>query len=311
MDYRLKAGIQKFISKLPKGIGDEIYYKLQRHAGNLKYIDAGDKIKAVQKIQEIAKAAEINIEDTCILEIGTGRSPIIPILLICMGARKVVTVDVNRYLKRDIIIEGIKSIIESYKDAYIDHCKMDIKELEKLKNNIEENKRAIDEIMENFGVFYRAPVEAINIGKMKERFNAIITYNVLEHIPVVELKRVLEESEKTLLDTGIYIHKIDYSDHFEHSDKNISEINFLKYSEEEFSKLAGNRYMYMNRLRDDDFEELFEMHNMQTMYTEKAKSEKVCEMISEKRKREWLDKQFSGKSKEVLKTISAWYGLKK
>lgn len=57
---------------------------------------------------------------------------------------------------------------------------------------------------------------------------------------------------------GLFIHRIDYSDHFSHSDSNISAINFLQYGDNEWEGYAGNRYMYMNRLRHDDFINLFQ-----------------------------------------------------
>jgi hypothetical protein len=40
----------------------------------------------------------------------------------------------------------------------------------------------------------------------------------------------------------------------------ISAINFLSYSDKKWDSYAGNKYMYMNRLRHDDFLTLF--HSM-------------------------------------------------
>ena len=54
-----------------------------------------------------------------------------------------------------------------------------------------------------------------------------------------------------------FVYRVDYSDHFSHSDSSISAINFLQFSELKWDMLAGNRYMYMNRLRHDDFLDLF------------------------------------------------------
>jgi hypothetical protein len=55
---------------------------------------------------------------------------------------------------------------------------------------------------------------------------------------------------------GLFVHFIDHSDHFSHSDATISPINFLKHCESDWQGYAGNRYMYMNRLRHDDMIEL-------------------------------------------------------
>jgi hypothetical protein len=42
-------------------------------------------------------------------------------------------------------------------------------------------------------------------------------------------------------------------------DKNVSVINFLRYDDKTWDKYEGNRYMYMNRARHDEFIKLFEM----------------------------------------------------
>ena len=47
------------------------------------------------------------------------------------------------------------------------------------------------------------------------------------------------------------------SDHFQHQDKSITSINFLRYSEKEWDKIAGNQFAYCNRLRVSDYFALF------------------------------------------------------
>ena len=51
---------------------------------------------------------------------------------------------------------------------------------------------------------------------------------------------------------------VDYGDHFEHNDHRLSNINFLQYSDALWRVIAGNRYMYMNRLRHDAMLTLFQ-----------------------------------------------------
>jgi hypothetical protein len=47
------------------------------------------------------------------------------------------------------------------------------------------------------------------------------------------------------------------SDHFQHQDKSITHINFLRYPDEKWEKLAGNEFAYCNRLRASDYFVLF------------------------------------------------------
>ena len=47
------------------------------------------------------------------------------------------------------------------------------------------------------------------------------------------------------------------SDHFQHQDKSITNINFLRYFEKEWERIAGNEFAYCNRLRVSDYFALF------------------------------------------------------
>lgn len=50
----------------------------------------------------------------------------------------------------------------------------------------------------------------------------------------------------------------DHFQHHQHQDKNITCINFLRYSEKEWERIAGNQFAYCNRLRASDYLALFE-----------------------------------------------------
>jgi len=54
------------------------------------------------------------------------------------------------------------------------------------------------------------------------------------------------------------LHFVDLSDHFQHQDNSISRINFLQYSQAQWQQIAGNAFMYCNRLRASDFRSLID-----------------------------------------------------
>lgn len=310
MHYKTKALIQNMISRLPSSLGDKLYYILQRNAGKLKTIDATEIIWATHKIKDIAYELGVNINGSKILEIGTGRSPLIPILLISMGAKEVVTIDLNRYLKKQIMLEGLEWIAKSRDKNKGMMSYMNIERIIDLKKEIEKNERSVDKVLENFGVKYIAPFDAQTMNGMGNKFDLVISYNVMEHIPKQVLENIIKASIKTLNENGQFIHKIDYTDHFQHSDKTISIINFLRFSKTEFDVLAGNKYMYMNRMRDDDFERAFLDNGLEISYTEKKKSEEVSKLLKGNDWKLILDQEFREKSINTLEIIEAWYGLK-
>ena len=72
------------------------------------------------------------------------------------------------------------------------------------------------------------------------------------------IEAIFVEAKRIVKPGGLLIHFVDFSDHFSHTDPSVSSINFLQFSAEEWDRLAGNRYMYHNRLRIDDYVALFE-----------------------------------------------------
>jgi len=45
--------------------------------------------------------------------------------------------------------------------------------------------------------------------------------------------------------------------HFQHQDNSISRINFIRFSDNEWTNIAGNQFAYCNRLRVNDYLNLF------------------------------------------------------
>ena len=102
---------------------------------------------------------------------------------------------------------------------------------------------------------YYAPINIIDLNE-KKNFDAIISTNVIEHISKKNFEIILEKFRKIVKNNGILSFLIDYSDHYSHTDKNISSTNFLKYSELEFKKY-NTPLLFQNRLRHYDYIDIF------------------------------------------------------
>lgn len=114
---------------------------------------------------------------------------------------------------------------------------------------------------ENFlsegNIQYLAPADAADTGLPDASVDYHISTTVFEHIPRTDIERILKEAKRILKKDGIAIHFIDLSDHFQHQDNSITRINFLRYSNEEWEKIAGNQFAYCNRQRASDYIALF------------------------------------------------------
>jgi hypothetical protein len=106
-----------------------------------------------------------------------------------------------------------------------------------------------------FNIKYYAPFNIIDI-KEKNKFDAIISTNVIEHIPKKNFEIILDKCIKIIKNNGILSFLIDYSDHYSHTDKKITSMNFLKYTDQEFKKY-NTPLLFQNRLRHYDYIDIF------------------------------------------------------
>ena len=78
----------------------------------------------------------------------------------------------------------------------------------------------------------------------------------MEHIPKISINKILKEQYRILKKGGIISAKIDYSDHYAHTDKSISQLKFLKYTGRQWRKYNHKNH-YQNRLRHYEYLDIF------------------------------------------------------
>jgi hypothetical protein len=107
-----------------------------------------------------------------------------------------------------------------------------------------------------YGIEYRAPYDAAKIDFNEKSIDACVSTNTLEHIPEESILPIFLRLYKTLKDNGIVSAKIDYSDHYAHTDKTISLLNYLKFDQNGWRKYNHNCH-FQNRLRHYDYVKIF------------------------------------------------------
>src|SRR5881296_1449529 len=107
MNWRWKARVAKLIAALP--MSDTIYYRMQRTVGSLRpqRYDPSERLLAAVKMVRWVEELGHRIEGRSFLEVGTGRSIDIPLALWLCGAARVVTVDLNIYLKEELVRDSV------------------------------------------------------------------------------------------------------------------------------------------------------------------------------------------------------------
>ncbi len=237
INWKLKAFLYIVFSLLNlKGI----FYFLQ------KYITKRSKIniKQINKlwIYHTNAIEKNNVRN--ILEVGAGKS-LEQNIYISYKFNNSITqtaIDMNNMLDLDLLNQASEQIANILKH----NNKGKVKNLKQLKSL--------------YNINYIATYNLNNFAKINQKFDMCISTTVLEHLKISELEEYLENLKTILEPNGLVSSIIDYTDHYSHTDKNISVLNYLSYSDEEWKKY-NNSYLFQNRLRHQDYKKIIEKKN--------------------------------------------------
>ncbi|NOT85208.1 MAG: methyltransferase domain-containing protein [Methylococcaceae bacterium] len=302
--------IQNVISLLPATASNAFYFWMQRHFGGLRKINPAARLVGGIGLWKLIKQSGYDPKGKVFLEIGTGRVPMLPLAFWLMGGTKIITVDLHPYLKAELtkdclqyIVDNTDEILNIFGDL-IDESRLD--DLIHFNSNTD---FSINAFFDLCCIEYLAPADATKLPLAAKSIDFYSSYNVFEHIPPTVLQQIFTESNRVIKDDGLFVHRIDYSDHFAHDDKSISAINFLQYTDAEWGKYAGNSYMYMNRMRHDDFLKLFQSAGQSLLVENPVLNQDCLTLLNNQRLP--LDMQFKEKSIAVLAISGAWIASKK
>ena len=191
------------------------------------------------------------------MEVGSGRRLDMPIGFYLAGAASIVTVDLHRYLRPELVmacVAAIKRDPEPFRTIFLSVASQS--EIDKRLERLFAARNLAD-LLKRTNIEYLAPADAQHTGFGAASVDIQFSYTVLEHIPVDVLVGILREAKRILKPDGVALHHIDLSDHFAHDDPSISFVNFLQYSDQEWASIADNQFGYHNRLRGQDYAEIY------------------------------------------------------
>jgi SAM-dependent methyltransferase len=309
MYWKVKAFIQNCISIFPENISYTMYYGVQRYFGALRkpfkpiyHIKNG--IKLLEKILQTG----LSINGKIFFEVGTGWVPIMPLVYWLGGAEEVITVDLNPYMKKSLFKESLDYIFRNQNE--IRNLFGDLLKLDRFAILIN-NYNKVDFVLKVANIKYFAPCDAGSVKLPDNYIDYHVSFGVYQHIPPNSLVEILKEGIRITKKEGLLINQLNYSDMFTVSsktDKNITAINFLKYNDYEWDKYAGNKFMYTNRLRHDDFIGLFNDLGFTFVNVEPVCDNTIFETLENKSIN--LDKRFCDKPNDILSTTYAWFILR-
>ena len=175
-----------------------------------------------------------------------------------MGAARVLTVDLNTYLAEQLTLESVAFLCSRRAETAAIFGELADRPL--FNERLDQLRRfdgLLADLMRMTHIEYLAPTDAAHLSVPDRSIDFHISFTVLEHIPADIIASILKEAGRVLTPGGLLLHIIDPSDHFSHDDGSITAVNFLQFSDREWTRLAGNKFMYHNRLRAYEYVELF------------------------------------------------------
>jgi hypothetical protein len=300
LNWKFKAFIQNIFAALPRPIADKLYFQMQRYFATLKkpWNPFNHFLEGVEMLKSIKRYGG-DIVGKTFFEVGTGWIPALPIIFWLAGARKIITVDLNTLMRNELIIDimfFVQTETEKIKNIFGDLLNDD--RFEQLLDYSKTEKINKTDFLNLCQIEYKAPCDASKTNLPDNSIDYHMSHNVYEHIPMDILYNILLEGNRIIANNGLFVNHIDYADHFSYMDKNISAINFLQYNEKDYMKYAGNKFMYMNRARHNEFVDLFENVEHNFLEITPYKDENIAKMLENNQI--ILDEKYRNIDKKIL-----------
>src|SRR5690606_30703729 len=110
---RLKVLAQRTLGVLPARVGDPLYHRLQRIAGDLDpHVDLSRRF--VDEAEALLRGRrEAGFEGAHVVELGSGWAPVVPFLLLARGAASVDTYDLNAHYAPERIRGAARAVLDA------------------------------------------------------------------------------------------------------------------------------------------------------------------------------------------------------
>lgn len=250
-------------------------------------------------------------QDTClsapvVFEVGTGRSVSLPVGLWLLGAKQIYTYDVNPYLREELVLADIEEMRNA--PARVLSILGDSPTRRQRLKILLDAASDLDNVLEVASIEYLCPGDARRSGLPDQSVDLHVSRSVFEHVPEADLLAIAREASRLLTEEGLAIHCVDFSDHFSHNDSSISSVNFLQFSDEQWARIAGNRFMNHNRLRSDDMVDLMSKAGLRVVNLHATIDQRALTAL---RDGFTLDQRFVRKDAVTNATRSAWIVARK
>lgn len=234
------------------------------------------------------REAGISVAGATVLEFGSSWLPLIPMLFYLAGAGRLILTDIERLMDARTEAMARARITERIDD---------------IAAALAAPREALLARLDNFAADYCVPWNPQ--AHPADDVDLVILRATFEHVPVDQLRFFLAQFHRILGPGGATCHVIDNSDHWEHKNKSLSRVAFLRYEETDWVwRLAQvNTQGFQNRLRHADYRALLQEAGFRVVL-ERGTPDPPC---VEDLKRLPLASRFRGRPAEDLAVLTSLF----
>jgi hypothetical protein len=256
-----KAALQNTISVLPRSV--ELNGVLQRYG-------TGSIVMTPERV--VSKLARVGgrhldhhrrfgtrpLEETTVVEIGTGFAPSLPVGLYLAGAAAVHTFDIARLTNAARISDLLVQVAAAADAGTLEReCPWVLPaRLIHVRELAADPPVDLDALLAAMGITYHVG-DATRSGLAPGTAGLFVTNNVFEHVPAEAILALLGEAHSTGSPAALISHHIDLRDHYAKFDRSVGVYNSLRFSSRQWRYL-NSRMEPQNRLRHSDYLQLID-----------------------------------------------------
>lgn len=253
MHWRAKGVLQKVLGHVPGG--EQAHYVLQRRFGGLRGFTREFDIKMDdwRLMAGHLRDAGVPIAGSRLFEIGSGWYPTFPFACYLGGAQRVITVDLNRHIKLDLVRDCAVNL-GRHTTLIADACGVTEMDVRRRQQQLVERLSQSDDVdaATDGVVRYEAPADASRTAMQEHALDCVFSNSVLEHVVPQAVDAIFREAMRILAPGGVMFHSVNCGDHYAYVDRRINQLNYLKYSDREWRRW-DNAFLYQNRMRAYEF----------------------------------------------------------
>jgi hypothetical protein len=297
--WLVKAAVQGAVSRLPRA--HRLNGWLQRYVTRSLELDEQRFMKKWRQAQRHLRAHYLHGGRApaldCVVELGTGWYPIVPIGLALSGARRVISFDLVPLLDAARVVGTLRMYRRLAAAGRLPALEPDA--CDRLDDVLGRAAgRSAQWLLEAVGVSVRR-ADARRTGLAERSVDLFVSNNTLEHVPGEVLAGIFREFHRVGHEGAVMSHFIDMADHYAGFDPSITVFNYLKYSSRTWA-LFNNRLHYQSRLRLPDYRALHRAS--QWLILEEDLRAEPAEMLRSID----LAHEFRGVDEDALRVTGAW-----